>query len=479
VQPRITPSLPTDHDATCFQKAFSGPSGIDPYASAVSDVYQDLFQEGSYTGKGIYDLEAFEAALADKVPENAMLSHDLFEGIFARVALATDIELFEAFPSHYEVAAARQHRWARGDWQLLPWIFGRGHTGSEARRWVVIPVVGRWKILDNLRRTVSAPAAFLTLVAGWIVPGTSPWLWSGFILATIAIPSLLPFLSGLYPRRRGISMHSHLRGAVADLTLGATQIGLTVSLLAYQTWLMSDAIVRTVGRLVVTRTHLLEWVTAAQARGSYTCRLAGMYKRMAGGLWLAAAAAVLVTWVGGEAFAAAVPLIVLWALAPAVARWVSLPPRLIGAEPVTPGDAQTLRLIARRTWRFFEAFVSPEDHALPPDNFQEDPKPLVAHRTSPTNMGLYVLSVLAARDFGWLGTVEAGERLEATLATMGRLELFRGHFYNWYDTRLLRGQRQFSRTSIDTEQRMPRVASGRSRHLESSCRDGGCHPLVA
>jgi cyclic beta-1,2-glucan synthetase len=466
VQPRITPSLPTDHDATCFQKAFSGPSGIDPYASAVSDVYQDLFQEGSYTGKGIYDLEAFEAALADKVPENAMLSHDLFEGIFARVALATDIELFEAFPSHYEVAAARQHRWARGDWQLLPWIFGRGHTGSEARRWVVIPVVGRWKILDNLRRTVSAPAAFLTLVAGWIVPGTSPWLWSGFILATIAIPSLLPFLSGLYPRRRGISMHSHLRGAVADLTLGATQIGLTVSLLAYQTWLMSDAIVRTVGRLVVTRTHLLEWVTAAQARGSYTCRLAGMYKRMAGGLWLAAAAAVLVTWVGGEAFAAAVPLIVLWALAPAVARWVSLPPRLIGAEPVTPGDAQTLRLIARRTWRFFEAFVSPEDHALPPDNFQEDPKPLVAHRTSPTNMGLYVLSVLAARDFGWLGTVEAGERLEATLATMGRLELFRGHFYNWYDTRDLHPLHPKYVSSVDSGN-----LAGHLLTLSNGCRE--------
>ncbi|MGE0277778.1 MAG: glucoamylase family protein [Nitrospiraceae bacterium] len=434
-QPRITPSLPTDRDATCFQKAFSGPSGIDPYASAVSDVYQDLFQEGSYTGKGIYDLDAFEAALADKVPDNAMLSHDLFEGIFVRVALATDIELFEAFPSQYEVAAARQHRWARGDWQLLPWILGRRHTGSEPNRSVVIPVVGRWKILDNLRRTLSAPTAFLTLVAGWTVPGTSPWVWSGFILATIAIPSLLPSILGLIPRRRGISMRSHLRGVVVDLALGATQIGLTVSLLAYQAWLMSDAILRTLGRLVVTRTHLLEWVTAAQARDSYSCRLGGMYKRMAGGLILTAAAGVMVILAGDEAWPAALPFILLWALGPAVARWVSLPPRPIGAEPVTPADAQTLRLIARRTWRFFEAFVSTQDHGLPPDNFQEDPKPVVAHRTSPTNMGLYLLSTLAARDFGWLGTVEASERLEATLATMERLELFRGHFYNWYDTR--------------------------------------------
>ena len=231
VQPRITPSLPTDGEGSCFQETFSGPSGIDPYASAVSDVYQDLFREGSYTGKGIYEIDAFEAALADKVPDNAMLSHDLFEGLFARAALATDIELFEAFPSHYEAAAARQHRWARGDWQLLPWILGRGHAGSEPRRAVVIPAIGRWKILDNLRRTLSAPAAFLTLIVGWLLPAGSPWVWSGFILATIAIPSLLSFVLGLYPRRRGISLRSHIRGAIADLKLAATQIALTVTFL--------------------------------------------------------------------------------------------------------------------------------------------------------------------------------------------------------------------------------------------------------
>ena len=170
VQPRITPSLPIDHPSSLSQRVFSGPGGIDPYSSAVSDVYQDLFQEGSYTGKGIYDIDAFEAALAGKVPANALLSHDLFEGIFARVALATDIELFEEFPSRYEAVAARQHRWARGDWQLLPWLFGRGHSGPEKRNPVRIPTIGRWKILDNLRRTLSAPAAFLTLVVGWLLP---------------------------------------------------------------------------------------------------------------------------------------------------------------------------------------------------------------------------------------------------------------------------------------------------------------------
>jgi len=437
VQPRIAPSLPADREGSLFQRSFSGPSGIDPYASAVSDVYQDLFLEGSYTGKGIYDIDAFEAALAGKVPDNALLSHDLFEGIFARAALATDIELFEAFPSHYEAAAARQNRWVRGDWQLLPWILGRGRAAPEERRPVVIPAIGRWKMLDNLRRTLSAPAAFLTLIVGWLQPAASPWVWTGFILATIAIPALLSFMIGLRPRRRGISMRSHLRGVLTDLALGVTQIGLTVTFLAYQTWLMADAILRTLGRLLITRKHLLEWVTAAQAKDAFAHKIFGMYKRMAGGIVLAAAAGVVLAYGQPRAWSAAAPFLLLWAAAPAIARWVSLPPRLPGVEPLSAADGRALRLIARRTWRFFEAFVGPADHALPPDNFQEEPKPIVAHRTSPTNMGLYLLSTVAARDLGWLGTLEAVERLETTLATMSRLELFHGHFYNWYDTREL------------------------------------------
>jgi cyclic beta-1,2-glucan synthetase len=438
VQPRITPSLPGSGEGSYFQQTFSGPSGIDPYASAVSDVYQDLFREGSYTGKGIYEVDAFEAALAGKVPDNAMLSHDLFEGLFARAALATDIELFEAFPAHYEAAAARQHRWARGDWQLLPWLFGRGHAGSGPHRMVVIPAIGRWKILDNLRRSLSAPAAFLTLTIGWMLPEQSAWVWSGFILTTIAIPSLLSFVLGLYPRRSGIASRAHFRGAGTDLTLAARQIALTVTFLAHQAWLMTDAILRTLGRLVFTRRRMLEWVTAAQAEDAYTCNLTGMYRRMTGGVVLAVVAAGGVALFGEyESWATAAPFLLLWISAPAVARWVSLPPRLTGAVPIAPSDARTLRLIARRTWRFFETFVSPEDHALPPDNFQEDPKPVVAHRTSPTNIGLYLLSTLSARDLGWLGTCDAANRLEATLATMNRLELFHGHFYNWYDTRTL------------------------------------------
>ena len=423
LQPRVTPPLP-GREGSWFQRLSSGPAGIDPYAAAVSDVYQDLWGEGSYTGKGIYDVDAFDAALAGRVPENALLSHDLFEGVFARAGLVTDVELFESAPSHYGVAAARQHRWARGDWQLLPWILGSR-----------IPVMGRWKMLDNLRRTLSAPAAFLTLVGAWLLPGTSPAMWSAFVLATVAGPALLPVLGGVIPRRRGISKRSHVRAVGRDAVLAASQIGLTLTMLAYQAWLMSDAIVRTYVRVYGTQRRLLEWVTAAQAKAGLHLDLRGFYRRMAGGIALAAAVAVAVAWGRPEAWPAALPFLVLWVAAPAVARWISLPRSRAPAEPLSLADAATLRLVARRTWRYFSTFVGPEDHALPPDNFQETPSPVVAHRTSPTNIGLYLLATVAARDFGWLGTLDTLERLEATLETMQRLERFRGHFYNWYDTR--------------------------------------------
>ncbi len=434
VQPRIAPSLPIDREGSLTQKIFSGPAGIDPYSAAVSDVYQDLFREGSYTGKGIYDVDAFELALAGKVPENALLSHDLFEGIFARVALATDIELFEEFPSRYSVVTERQDRWARGDWQLLPWLLGLARPGSHNSPRVKIPAIGRWKIFDNLRRTLSAPAAFLTLIAGWLLAPESPWIWTLFILATLAIPALLPFLLGLQAQRKGISKRSHLRAVLDDLKLGAAQLGLTLTFLAYQSWLMSNAILRTLARLWITHRKLLEWVTAAQSKSLADSKLGATYKRMAPSVLLAIAVAAALPFARHHAWLVATPFLIAWTAAPAVARWISLPPKSHGARLLLPSQARGLRAISRRTWRFFEVFVTPADHALPPDNFQETPRPVVAHRTSPTNIGLYLLSTIAARDFGWLGALETVEHLEATLATMDQMELFRGHFYNWYDT---------------------------------------------
>ncbi|MGD0906299.1 MAG: glucoamylase family protein [Candidatus Acidiferrales bacterium] len=435
IQPRITPTLSTESEGSLFQRIFSGPSGMDPYASAISDVYQDLFREGSFTGKGIYDLESFEKSLEGKVQENALLSHDLFEGIFARAALATDIELFEEFPSHYETSAARQHRWARGDWQLLPWIFGRGGVSPDNRRRYTISAISRWKMLDNLRRTLSAPAMLLTLLAGWLIAPMPPWMWTRFILLMISVPAIMPVLLGLKPRRGGISWRSYISGVLSDFSLALSHIGLTIVFLADQSWLMTDAILRTLFRMWFTRRNLLEWTTAAQAKYAADLDLFGMFRRMAGGVVLAGVAFIAVSFVRHPSMPVALPFVLLWAGAPVVARWISEPSMGTEAEPLSSNDVQTLRLVSRRTWRFFESYVSAEDHSLPPDNFQEDPRPVIAHRTSPTNIGLYLLSTVAARDFGWIGTLDTLDRLEATLATMNQLESYRGHLFNWYDTR--------------------------------------------
>ena len=404
--------------------------------------------------------------MAGKVPDNTLLSHDLFEGLFARAALATDIELFEEFPSHYVAAAARQHRWARGDWQLLPWIFGKGGNPREKQRQYSIPAISRWKMLDNLRRTLSAPAMFLTLLAGWLMSPLSPWMWTRFVLPMISIKPLLPFLFGLTPRLGGISRRTHIRSVLTDFSLAISQIGLTISFLAHQAWLMSDAVLRTLVRLLITRRNLLEWITAAQAKHAVNLNLYGIFRRMAGGVLLALLAFVVICFGRHQAMPAALPFILLWAASPAIARWISEPPRLSETEPLSSSETQALRMVSRRTWRFFEVFVSPQDHLLPPDNFQEEPKPVVAHRTSPTNMGLYLISMIAARDFGWLGSLETVDRLEATLGTMRRLESFRGHFFNWYDTRELRPLDPKYVSSVDSGN-----LAGHLLVLGNSCRE--------
>jgi cyclic beta-1,2-glucan synthetase len=443
LQPRVTPSLPIGREGSLFQRLISSAPGIDPYASAVSDVYQDLFDEGSYAGKGIYDVDAFEVALADRAPEGSLLSHDLFEGILARAGLVSDIEVIEEFPARYDVAAVRQHRWARGDWQLLPWIAGRRGRGA-------IPVIGRWKMLDNLRRTLSAPAALVALVLTWTLPLDAALLWTAFILLTMALPALLPVLAAVVPKRTGVTARSHLRALRSDLSLALGQICFHVTFLPHQAWLMVDAISRTLFRLFVSHRKLLEWITAAQASLTAMPTLAGVYRRMLGGVALTLAAALVVYFFGRGAQWVAAPFVFLWTLSPAIARRISLSPRIPAHLTISAADARALRLVARRTWRFFETFVTAEDHLLPPDNFQEEPKAVLAHRTSPTNLGLYLLAIVSARDFGWIGTSTAADHLQSTLESMARLQRFRGHFYNWYDTRDLRPLEPRYVSSVDS-----------------------------
>jgi cyclic beta-1,2-glucan synthetase len=450
LQPRVTPSLPVGQGGSLFQRAFSGPNGLDPYAFAVSDVYQDMFDEGSYVGKGIYDVDIFERSLKGRIPESIVLSHDLLEGIFARAGLASDVEVVEEFPAAYVVAAMRQHRWVRGDWQLLPWVFGRGPGEKADDGHDALPPIGRWKLLDNLRRSLSAPATLLAFIVGWLLLFHSALIWTIFLVLTLVLPPMLPVIMEVVPRRPGISLQNHLRSLGEDFALGLLQSAFLLTFLAHQAWFMVDAVGRTLYRLLISRRRLLEWTTAAEANENAQFDKRPLWIQVTASLAFAVVVGAVVLWLGHGTWEIATPFAALWIFSPVVARWASQPPETPGHLVIAEGDARALRLIARRTWRFFEAFVTAQDNMLPPDNFQEEPQPVVAHRTSPTNIGLYLLSILAARDFGWLGVHDALDRLDATFATLEKLERFRGHFFNWYDTQDLRALEPKYVSSVDS-----------------------------
>jgi cyclic beta-1,2-glucan synthetase len=432
LQPRVSISL-TSAARSRFARIFANNPGLDPYTTAVSDVYQDLFGEGSFTGKGIYEVNAFEAAVGATFPENQILSHDLVEGCHARVGLATDIELFDEFPAGYPAYARRQHRWVRGDWQLLPWLFRTVPT-AHGRRRNPLTVLGWWKVLDNLRRSLVPPALVGFLAAGWLLPAGSHWVWSLAALAVLAFPALVQVGSVLAAPVQSLGQGWYWRTTWGELWLTLAQVGLSVTFLAHQAFLMVDAVVRTLARLYVWHRNLLEWETAAATER----RLGRQVRFFLSDMWFGPVAALaLAALLGPAAVGAALPFLVLWLVSPAVAFWVSRTPAPADL-PLTPAERQDLRRIARKTWSFFERFVGPEEHWLPPDNFQEQPRPEVARRISPTNEGLFLASALAAHDFGYLGLRDLATLVERNLDHWERLERHRGHFYNWYDTRTLK-----------------------------------------
>ena len=435
LQPRVSVTLESAARSR-FARVFSGNTGIDPYTTAASDVYQDLFGEGSYTGKGLYDVDAFERALDGRVPENALLSHDLFEGLFARAGLVTDIELLDDYPARYDVYAKRQHRWTRGDWQIARWLFPRVHDAQRQAARNKLPLIARWKILDNLRRSLVAPGIVLWLIVVWTwLPG-SPVMWTLFIVLTLAFPVYAHVTTSLLLHPRGIPWTSHFWSVWGDMRTNTAQVALTITFLPHQAYLMVDAILRTLYRKFISHHHLLEWTTAAQSERASADDRAAVFRFMWPTEAIVVIAAALIVVLRPAALPVALPFLVAWGVSPLVAHWVSQR-RRIERPTLAESEKATARLIARRTWRFFEAFVGADDNWLPPDNFQEDPQPVIAHRTSPTNTGLLLLSTVAAHDFGYVGSLEMVERLELTFATLRRLPKFRGHLFNWYDTRTL------------------------------------------
>jgi cyclic beta-1,2-glucan synthetase len=432
IQPRIETS-PEGGNRSLFSRLYCGDTAIDIYSRAVSDVFQDLFGTGIYVGKGIYDVEAFSRSLVDRVPENRLASHDLFEGIHGRAALATDIILYEEYPAHYLAFARRMHRWIRGDWQLLPWLERRVPSARRDYLPNRFATIDRWKIIDNLRRSLLPPALLLLLASGWVwLPG-SPAVWTLLALLAPTGHLFIDFASGLVRER-----HRPLRRSRRALRENAGRWLLLLVFLPHEAFVTADAILRTLVRLAVTRRHLLQWTTAAHT----TALIMRTHPRLLA--WREMFAAPLLALLIGAATAYwrptalpfAMPFLGLWFFSPEIAHRISRPYRP-HAERLSGEDIDFLRGLARRTWLFFETFVSPDDHWLPPDNYQEDPRGEIAHRTSPTNIGMMFLSTLAAFDLGYLSPTGLSLRLRSSLETLARLQRYRGHLLNWYDTQTL------------------------------------------
>jgi cyclic beta-1,2-glucan synthetase len=438
LQPRVSVNLGSA-GGSLFARVYAGHTGVDPYTTAVSDTYQDLFGEGAFTGKGLYDIDAFEATVGWRVPENALLSHDLFEGLYARTALVSDVEVVDDYPANVLAHARRQNRWVRGDWQILAWLFPLVPTpqGFVKNR---LPLISQWKILDNLRRSLVAPALLAYFAAAWnLLPG-SPLAWTLGGLAVVAFPFVASLVHLLERRPAHEPARVHLRGVVEDLSTAFAQALLTLVFLPFHAWEMVHAIAVTLVRLVITKRRLLDWETAAAqaARATRLLRegMRSFFVEMAASPIAALGLLAITIAARPGALPLALPFLALWAAAPACAYWLSQPmvPR---QRELSPEDHDLLKKVAQKTWRYFETLAGPEDHWLPPDNLQEDREPAVAHRTSPTNIGLGLLSTLAAHDLGLLPADAMVDRLEATLTTVEGLEHHEGHLLNWYDTQNL------------------------------------------
>jgi cellobiose phosphorylase len=434
LQPRVGVTVGTAMRSN-YARLFGGEPGIDPYTRTVSDLYQDLFGEGSYIGKGIYEVDAFERALRGRIPENRILSHDLLEGCYARSGFLSDVEIFEEHPSSYSADVRRRHRWIRGDWQVAAWLLP-GVPAPGRRRRNSLSALSRWKLGDNLRRSLVPPALLTLLLLSWTL--LQPvGLWAAAAIGIVVLPALLASLLQLVRKPPDLRLGGQLRRASFEAGRYLAEAALRLVCLPYEALYSLDAVLRSLVRVLITGRRLLEWDTSSDVESTSRSELRAYYSAMAGAPAVAALVLAGLVLVRPPALEAALPLLVLWAAAPAGAWWLSLP-RVRRPPRLSLEQTAFLRKASRKTWAFFEEFAGEADNWLPPDNYQEHPVAVVAHRTSPTNIGLSLLANLAAHDFGYLTAGRLIERTANAFETMDRLERYRGHFYNWYDTRTLK-----------------------------------------
>jgi cyclic beta-1,2-glucan synthetase len=435
IQPRLEIN-PVGANSTLFSRIFTGDVTFDLYTRAVSNVYQDMLNEGIFVGKGIYDLKGFTTSIEGQFPENSILSHDLLEGVHGRTALASDIVLFEDFPATLLAYMRRQHRWIRGDWQLCPWIGWSGARVGPHRARFRARLIDRWKILDNLSRSLLSPCLLALLIVGWLWLPELAWQWSIGVALLPGLPILLETLAALRPSTwRWGTIGSTLGGHGKTILIEASRWVLILAFLPYQSLVAVDAIVRTLFRLLFRRKHLLEWTSAAQIARQLGHDFGALntFKHMSPAVIFALASGTLVFLAAPDALIGALPFLLVWCCVPLIAWWVSQAYKPV-AVPLTDNQTFALRLLARRTWHFFESFINPENQWLPPDNVQQTPKFVVAQRTSPSNIGFAMLSTLSAYDFGYLGLNDLCARLNNTLQTLRRVPKYRGHYLNWIKT---------------------------------------------
>jgi cyclic beta-1,2-glucan synthetase len=447
LQPRVAVSLPGINRSR-YARLWGGEPGIDPYTRAVSDVYQDVFGEGSFIGKGIYDVDAFERTLKGRFPENRILSHDLVEGCHARTGLLSDVMLYEAYPSCYSADVSRRHRWIRGDWQIARWLLPGVPGLGTTRQKNPLSLLSRWKIFDNLRRSLVPSALTLLLLLGWMVL-TPPWLWTLAVIGTILIPPGSASILDTLLKADEVLLSQHLAAAVRSAGQHFVQAVFTLACLPYEAFFSLDAIVRTAWRMLVTHKRLLEWSPSGNPDRFSCTDLAAFCRTMWIAPVIAFSAAIYLTFARPSGLIIAGPILGLWFASPAIACWISRPLAHRRARLMTD-QIIFLRKLSRKTWAFFETFVGPEDHWLPPDNYQEHPAPVVGHRTSPTNMGLALLANLSAYDFGYISAGQLIERTKSALHTMDGLKRHRGHFYNWYDTQSLKPMPPLYISTVDS-----------------------------
>ena len=448
IQPRISVSIESA-TRSFFALKFSGQVGIDPYTTAVSDIYQDLFGEGIFTGKGIYDVDVFNHILYTAIPENTVLSHDLLEGAYIRAGLATDIELIDGYPSHYMAYAMRQHRWARGDWQLIPWLGGKvKNSGGEIIANPLSPV-SKWKIADNMRRSLISPILLLISILASLnlLVGSKSWIMLAF--ATIIYPFVLDILGFFIEYYRKWRKYMGFGEIIRELSSTIWQTVLAIVFMAYQGYLMLDAIVRTLVRVCFTHKNMLEWTTAADTERKFTGSLCDFRSKMLPSIIIGVGQIIATLSIPQSFIVLGLSLGLIWIFAPWIAYLISRA-RVSRVPKLRAADLKTIRIIARRIWKYFEDFVTEGDNWLPPDNYQYDPSMGLAHRTSPTNIGLMLISNIAAQDLGYIGILELIERTEATVYTLNNMEKWNGHIYNWYDTKTLRPLKPLYVSTVDS-----------------------------